>query len=204
MKSKKISKLVVQRLELYLKYLKTLPDSVTNISATAIAKALDLGEVQVRKDLARVSCGGRRRTGHMRDRLIRDIENFLFFGFTTNAIVIGAGKLGQALLAYDGFVNADINLMAGFDLKAEPTCTENGKPIFPVAQLESFCKNNNVQIGIITVPEDSAQQVCDCLVTCGVQAIWNFAPIHLNAPDHIVVQNENLAVSVTALRLQLQ
>ncbi len=204
MKPKKISKQLLKRLPLYLDHLKSLPENSENISATAIAKSLDLGDVQVRKDLARVSGGGRRRTGHVRERLIRDIESFLDFATTTDAIIVGAGKLGQALLDYHGFEKTGINLIAGFDVMPEPASSETGKPIYPVTQLESFCNMKNIRIGIIAVPEESAQGVCDLLVSCGILAIWNFAPVHLNVPDYVVVQSENLAVSLTALRMQLK
>lgn len=204
MKAKTISKLQVKRLELYLDYLKTLPDTTVNISATAIAKALDLGHVQVRKDLARVSDGGRCRTGHVRERLIRDIEHFLISGTTTSAIVVGVGKLGQALMVHPGFEAAGIRVAAGFDIAVDAASAESGTPVYPMDQLKTYCETNSIQIGIIAVPEEAAQDVCNTLVACGIQAIWNFAPVRLIVPEHIVVQNENLAISATTLRLQLQ
>ena len=202
MKIAKVSKLLVKRLELYLNYLKTLPDTVVNISATSIARALELGDVQVRKDLARVSDGGRCRTGHVRQRLIRDIESFLTFGGATAAVVVGVGRLGQALLDHNGLEMAGIQLLAGFDL--QPREAASGTPVYPLEQLEAYCRANPVQIGIIAVPEEAAQEVCDLLVSCGIQAIWNFASVRLEVPENIVVQNENLAASATTLRLQLK
>ena len=204
MKPTKVSKQLLKRLPLYLNHLKSLPENSENISATAIAKALDLGDVQVRKDLARVSDGGRRRTGRDREQLIKDIESFLDFATTTDAIIVGAGKLGQALLDYRGFEKTGMNLIAGFDVKPKPVYSERGKPIYPVTQLKSFCSSKNIRIGIIAVPDENAQEVCDLLVSCGIRAIWNFAPVYLNVPDHVVVQSENLAVSLTALRMQLK
>ena len=204
MKPTKVSKQLLKRLPLYLNHLKSLPENSENISATAIAKALDLGDVQVRKDLARVSDGGRRRTGRDREQLIKDIESFLDFATTTDAIIIGAGKLGQALLDYRGFEKTGMNLIAGFDVKPKPVYSERGKPIYPVTQLKSFCSSKNIRIGIIAVPVENAQEACDLLVSCGIRAIWNFAPVYLNVPDHVVVQSENLAVSLTALRMQLK
>ncbi len=204
MKPTKVSKQLLKRLPLYLNHLKSLPENSENISATAIAKALDLGDVQVRKDLARVSDGGRRRTGRDREQLIKDIESFLDFATTTDAIIVGAGKLGQALLDYGGFEKTGMNLIAGFDVRPKSAYSERGKPIYPVTQLESFCSSNNIRIGIIAVPEENAQEVCDLLVSCGIRAIWNFAPVYLNVPNHVVVQSENLAVSLTALRMQLK
>lgn len=204
MKEKKVSKLLMKRLSLYLNHLKSLPDDVTNVSSATIARALNLGDVMVRKDLARVSNGGRCKTGHVRKPLIRDIEDFLDYGDKTNAVVIGAGNLGKALLEYEGFEAVGIHMLAGFDIRAEGACTKNGKSIYPVEQLASFCEVNRIRIGVLTVPEEAAQRVCDFLVSGGVRAIWNFTPVQLAVPNDILVQNENLAVSLATLRIQLR
>lgn len=199
-----VSKKLLKRLPVYLHYIKTLPEHTENISATRMAKDLGLGDVMVRKDLAKVSNGGRRKLGYVREDLIVDIEKFLDFNSTTDAIVIGAGKLGQALLDYCGFEASGLHIVAGFDRHTTKKFTNGGKPIYPMAKLAQFCEDNQVAIAIITVPAESAQNVCDELVDCGIRAIWNFAPVHLNVPEEIVVQSENLAVSLTALRMQLK
>lgn len=204
MEPNKVSKKLLKRLPIYLNHLKALPEHSTNVSATAIAKALGLGDVQVRKDLAKVSHAGRRRTGRSREQLIRDIEEYLDFAAETGTIIIGTGKLGQALLDYAGFEEAGLNIMAGFDLNPPAKQSETGKPIYPMNRLESFCQHYDVRIGVIAVPASSAQKVCDCLVACGIKAIWNFAPVHLKVPNHVIVQSENLAVSLTSLRLQMK
>lgn len=202
METKNVSRKLLKRLPIYLSYLKSLPEDVSCVSATAMAKALELGDVQVRKDLAKVCAAGKRRTGRSKEQLIQDLELFLDFTNEANTIVVGAGKLGQALMDYEGFENAGLNVMAGFDIDVSKKYTENGKPIYPINRLESFCEVYEVNIGIITVPAESAQRVCDCLVACGVGAIWNFAPVHLQVPDHIIVQSENLAVSLASLRVR--
>lgn len=199
-----VSKKLLKRLPVYLHYIKTLPEHTENISATRMARDLGLGDVMVRKDLAKVSNGGRRKIGHVREDLIVDIEKFLDFNSTTNAIVIGAGKLGQALMDYSGFEASGLHIVAGFDTCTPGKQTNGGKNIYPMTRLAQFCKDNRISIAIVTVPAESAQDVCDVLVDCGIRAIWNFAPVHLNIPDRIVVQSENLAVSLTALRMQLK
>lgn len=204
MEPNKVSKKLLKRLPIYLNHLKSMPDRSENVSATTIAKALGLGEVQVRKDLAKVSHVGRRRTGRSREQLILDIEQYLDFVTETGTIVVGAGKLGQALLDYSGFEEFGLNIMAGFDIQPQEKQSAHGKPIYPMNRLESFCKCYDVHIGIITVPADSAQSVCDALIACGIRAIWNFAPVHLNVPEYVAVQSENLAISLSSLRLQLQ
>lgn len=202
---KEISKATLKRLPTYLAYLKSLPEgSSVNISATALAAGLHMGEVQVRKDLAMVSDGGRPKIGYLRESLIDDIEQFLGYDNTTDAVLIGAGKLGQALLGYKGFDDYGLNILAAFDAKPSREKTEDGKPIYPMDKLEPFCRANKVLMGIITVPGEYAQQVCDKLIGCGIKAIWNFAPVHLEVPPHILVQYENMATSLAVLSMHLQ
>ena len=204
MTSEKIPSKLLMRLPIYLNYVKSLPESTQNISATQMAKALGLGDVMVRKDLAKVSSGGRRKLGYLRETLTADIERFLDVPVTTDAVVIGAGRLGQALLDYEGFDKSGLNIMAGFDLTDSVRYTSSGHPIYPVEQLASFCRDNQIRIAVITVPVDQAQACCDKAVEAGIDAIWNFAPIHLRVPSHVILQNENLAASLTSLRMQLR
>ena len=203
METVKISKRLLKRLPIYLAHLKTLPEN-SNVSATSMAKVLGLGDVQVRKDLAKVSEAGRRRTGRSREQLIHDIEEYLDFAAQTGTIIVGAGKLGRALLDYSGFEESGLNVIAAFDLEPCAEHTENGKPIYHLTRLEQFCKYYDVHIGVITVPAENAQQVCDYMVACGIRAIWNFAPIHLEVPSNILVQSENMATSLAVLSMHLQ
>ena len=205
MNRKEISKSVLKRLPGYLDYLKNIPDDASPyISATALSNALGRGEVQVRKDLAMVSDGGRPKIGYLRERLIEDISQCLGYDNVTDAILVGAGKLGQALLGYGGFSAYGLNILAAFDENPAIGKTENGKEIYPMDQLESFCRRNNVLMGIITVPGNCAQEVCDRLIQCGIKAVWNFAPTHLDVPSNILVQNENMATSLAVLSMHLQ
>ncbi len=205
MERKEISKSVLKRLPGYLSYLKSLPEgTATYISATALANALGMGEVQVRKDLAMVSDGGRPKVGYLRESLIEDISQFLGYDNTTDAILIGAGKLGQALLGYIGFEAYGLNILAAFDVAPTANQTDDGKPIYHIDELESFCYSHNVLMGIITVPVEHAQEVCNKLIAAGIKAIWNFAPTHLDVPANILVQNENMATSLAVLSMHLQ
>ncbi len=199
-----ISKHTLQRLPMYLSYIKGLPeDAPKNISATTIAEALQLNDVQVRKDLASVSSSGKPKVGYNVKDLIAELEAFLGYNDIDNAVIVGAGSLGKALLNYSGFKAYGLNIIAAFDLCEEPTEFQ-GKTVFPIAQLESFCRKVNIHIGIITVPASSAQKICDLLVNSGIRAIWNFAPVHLVVPDGILVQNENMASSLALLSNHLR
>ncbi len=205
MEKKEISKAVLKRLPGYLAYLKSLPENdVRYISATTLASALGMGEVQVRKDLAMVSNGGRPKVGYVRRSLINDIEQFLGYDNTTDAVLIGAGKLGQALCGYSGFSAYGLNILAAFDANPSGAFTGEGKPIYPMDQLSAFCKANKVLMGIITVPAATAQEVCNALIESGIKAIWNFAPTHLEVPENILVQQENMATSLAVLSMHLQ
>ena len=205
MEHKEISKSVLKRLPGYLSYLKSLPDgSATYISATALANALGMGEVQVREDLAQVSDGGRPKIGYLREKLIEDISQFLGYDNTTDAILVGAGKLGQALLGYSGFEAYGLNILAAFDAAPQADKTDDGKPIYNISELEGFCKSHKVLMGIITVPAQYAQQVCDRLIKNGIKAVWNFAPAHLDVPANILVQHENMATSLAVLSMHLR
>lgn len=205
MERKEVSKSVLKRLPGYLTYLKNLPDNGSlYISATALAGALGMGEVQVRKDLAAVSDGGRPKIGYLRESLIEDIEQFLGYDNTTDAVLIGAGKLGQALLGYSGFDEYGLNILAAFDTAPSAEMTEDGKPIYHISRLESFCRSHKVLMGIITVPADCAQAACDQLIECGIKAIWTFAPTHLEVPAGILVQHENMATSFAVLSMHLK
>ncbi|MBQ3193921.1 MAG: redox-sensing transcriptional repressor Rex [Oscillospiraceae bacterium] len=205
MEQKKISKSVLKRLPGYLAYLKSINDPASpHISATALANALGMGEVQVRKDLAMVSDGGRPKIGYLREALIDDIEQFLGYDNTTDAVLIGAGKLGQALMGYKGFDEYGLNILAAFDKRPKMEKTEEGKPVYSIDHLESFCRTHKVLMGIITVPAEGAQAVADQLIAGGIKAIWNFAPVHLDVPAGILVQNENMATSLAVLSVHLQ
>ena len=195
---------MLKRLPGYLAYLKSIPEGTSPyISATFLANALGMGEVQVRKDLALVSDGGRPKIGYLRESLIEDISQFLGYDNTTDAILVGAGKLGQALLGYSGFAAYGLNILAAFDVNPVEDQTE-GRPIYPIDQLEGYCRTNKVLMGIITVPGQYAQEVCDRLIACGIKAVWNFAPTHLDVPAEILVQNENMATSLAVLSMHLQ
>ena len=202
---KKISKAVLKRLPGYLNYLKNNYNSDSPyISATTLANALGMGDVQVRKDLAMVSDGGRPKVGYLRENLIEDIEQFLGYDNTTDAVLIGAGKLGQALMDHKGFPEYGLNILAGFDINPTADTTEDGKPIYPMEMLEKYCHTNKILMGIITVPAPYAQEVCDKLIACGIKAIWSFATVHLEVPPHILVQYENMATSLAVLSMHLQ
>ena len=199
-----ISKATLGRLPSYLEFLRNLPpDKVPYISATAIAKHLGLGEVQVRKDLAAVSGAGKPKLGYGTTELVEKLEDFLGCNQLTPAVLVGAGKLGRALLQYDEFEKYGVKISAAFDSNERVISLGSKTEILPMNQFEYFCKTKNIKLGIITVGEGSAQAVCDQMVKSGITAIWNFAPCKLKVPIGVLLQNENLALSLAHINNQL-
>ena len=196
-----ISKKTLARLPLYLGYLREQKNGgQPYISATTIADALGLNQVQVRKDLALISNGGKPKVGYRISELEAHIERFLGYDNINSAVIVGAGHLGKALMSYVGFKQYGLEIIAAFD--SDPSLwntTFNGITVFPPEKMADIAERLKLHIGIITVPAPHAQEVCDRLVEAGVRAIWNFAPTVLRVPEGILVQNENMASSLALL-----
>ena len=204
MSSSSVTKATLGRVPHYLKFLKELPDDgFEYISATLIARELELGEVQVRKDLNAISGAGKPKLGYVTEELIQKLEDCLGCNRMTSAVLVGAGKLGKALLDYSGFEKFGVKIVAAFDSNETALSLSGKVEILPISQFEQFCKEHNVKLGIITVGEGSAQTVCEQMVSSGIEAIWNFTPCKLKVPKGTLVQNENLALSLAHLNNQL-
>jgi len=202
-----ISIQAVQRMPSYLQYLKHIrADGIETISSAKAAAHFGLSEIQVRKDFASVSpSSGKPKAGFSINSLIDSIEQYLGFRNTNEAVLTGVGSLGRALLSYDGFDAYGLSIVAAFDCDTIKIGTDiNSKPILPSDEIDRVCHRMNINIGIITVPAEHAQYVCNQYVSGGVRAIWNFAPVHLCVPKGILVQNENMAVSLAMLSKHLR
>ena len=200
-----IPKSTLGRIPVYIQYLKEVSeDGISTISATKIARGLSLGEVQVRKDLALISGHGKPKIGYEKIKLMQDLESHLGYENSTNAVLIGAGKLGRALLDFGGFEEFGVRIIAGFDCNDTALSISKTKSVLPIMDIEKYCTDNNVKIGIITVGQGSAQEVCDRLIKCGIKAIWNFAPCALAVPEDVILKQENLALSLAHLNAQIK
>ena len=196
----KISIQALQRLPYYLKYLEENSDK-EYISASQIASTLELTEIQVRKDLA-ILCETRGipNKGFYTKDLISGINKFLGYDNSKDAILIGAGNLGKALLSYNGFEKYGINIVAAFDNNEKIIGKKfNSKEVFSIKKLKSMTKRLKIHLAILTVPDEAAQEIVDVLVESGVLAIWNFTSVHLITPKDILVKEENLASSLSIL-----
>lgn len=196
-----IRRATLGRLPMYLQYILENVDSPT-ISASKIARDLGLGEVQVRKDLSMICDAGRPKVGYETDVLRTCIENILGTHELTPVVIIGAGRLGQALLGYNGFLEFGLKIIAGFDNDPDKYGTEVfGKKIYPISDFQGYCSANNVSIAALTVPASEAQEVAEFAVKNGITAIWNFAPYKINVPENVCVKQENLALSLAHLNI---
>ncbi len=177
-----------------------------NISAASMAKELQLNDVLVRKDVAAISTtGGKPKAGFPVDRLIHDIESYMGYHTTKEAVLVGVGSLGKALLRNEEFEMYGLKIVAAFDNRRSVIHKQiNGIEIYSAAKLKDYCLKRNIQIGIIAVPSGAAQEVAEKMVDGGVQAIWNFALVKLMVPDGVLVQNEDLASSLAMLSQHLR
>ena len=202
MKKKSVSRNQLMRMPIYRNYLQDkLKKGILEISAPTMARELKLNEEKVRKDISLVSSQeGKPRQGRDVELLIKDIEEFIGYNTRTNAVLVGVGHLGSALLAYQGFSEYGIDICMAFDANPERDGeVVAGKRVYYTKNMSMLCRIMDIKIAIITVPSQYAQSVCDVLVEAGVKAIWNFAPTHLIVPSDVVVYNENMAASLAVL-----
>ncbi len=201
-----ISRATIGRMPSYLRFLKEKElAGERTVSSTAIAEELNLNAVQVRKDLAVISSvAGKPKLGFEIADLIADINRFLGYDNVTDAVLVGAGGLGRALVGYVGFKNYGLNIVAAFDSSPKLIGKKfGGVQVYDAAETSRLVRRLNVLIGIIAVPKEAAQQVADELVEGGVRAIWNFAPANLVLPQNVAVKNEDMAASLAILSKRL-
>ncbi len=203
---KQISKNLVYRVPVYLTVSRRLlKDGARYITAPQISAITGINVETVKKDLSQIcKTPGNPKLGREADVLVSEIIEFGVYTKLTNAVIIGAGHLGSALLNYDGFNEWGLQIIAAIDNNpALINTTINDKQIHGVDDLDKIIKEYNVQIAIITVPKEYAQELVDHAVAAGVKAIWNFAPTHISVPKDVVLQNENMASSLSLLNYNL-
>lgn len=201
-----VPKSTLSRLPLYYSHIRKMQQQGEKyVSAAAIAQSLNLNPVLVRKDLSGVSSmEGKPHAGFEIDTLIKDLSEYLGYNKVDEAILVGVGSLGRLILTNKEFSSMGLNITVGFDKDPDLHGLQiDDKFILPMEKMESYVKRTGVKIGIITVPADQAQAVCDQMVNCGILAIWNFAFTLLNVPQGILVKNENLPSSLAVLSHQL-
>lgn len=205
MKSDKISEAVVRRLPVYLRYLNELHKrEVTTVSSQELGQKLDLNPAQIRKDLAYFGDFGRKGIGYDVSYLIEKIRQILKLDQRINVALVGAGNLGHALSNYNAFLKDNMKIIAVFDAHPAKIGTSiNNLTVQPMEELERTVRDNAIRIGIITVPDFEAQNVANQLISAGIEAILNFAPIILKAPAHIRIHTADFTTDLQSLAYYL-
>lgn len=200
-----VSEPALKRLPLYHRFLKEWQATGREtVSCTDIGLDLDLDPTQVRKDLESVGIVGRPRIGYGLANLIDELERFLGWNNVNDAFLVGAGSMGSALLGYHKFEQCGLKIVTAFDLDPSKTGTRiHGKHVLPLEKLPDLARRMHILIGIITVPATEAQAVADLMIEGGIRAIWNFAPIRLRSPEHVIIHNEDLYCSLASLSQKL-
>jgi redox-sensing transcriptional repressor len=164
-----------------------------------LADAVGVTSTQVRKDFSLFSISGNKRGGYQIDALLERLNVILGKNEVQKVALVGAGHLGSALLRYTGFEREGIRICALFDIDPAKLNPKAPIPVLPMAELEPFCKTNQIRIGILCVPDLAAQQVLDALLHAGIKGVLNFAPVVLKAPDDCIVSNVNIEIELENL-----
>src|SRR3569833_2256251 len=191
----------LNRLPQYHHYLTELKGKgISRVSCSVIGNDLNLVAVQVRKDLQFTGIVGKPKTGYSVPDLIQAIESFLGWNNVNDAFLVGVGNLGTALLGHERFSNFGLSIVAAFDADPEKVGQWiHGKAVLPLVILADLAQRMSIHLGIITAPAEYAQNIADEMIKGGIQAIWNFAPVRLITPAHIIVHNEDLYSTLASL-----
>lgn len=197
----KVPEPTLRRLPWYLSNIKLMKEKGEQyVSSTQISKEINIDASQIAKDLSYVNISGRTRVGYNIDALIEVLESFLGFTNMHKAFLFGVGSLGAALLRDSGLHHFGLEIVAAFDVNPELVGKDlNGIPIFHSDDFEAKMKEYDVNIGVLTVPINIAQEITDKMVDGGIKAVWNFTPFRIRVPENIVVQNTSLYAHLTVM-----
>jgi redox-sensing transcriptional repressor len=174
------------------------------ISGTVIAQELNLEPIQVRKDLAITGIVGKPKKGYPVEELIKAIERYLGWDQKHEAVLVGAGNLGSALMGYQEFLRHGLHFVAAFDTDPQKVGTQvHGVTVRAMDDLEPAIKEIKAEIAVLTVPSAFAQSTAEALVRAGITSIWNFTNTKLKVPDTIVMQREDLSSGYAMLSVQM-
>lgn len=185
----------LRRLPWYLAYVSLLRQrGVEYVSSTGISRGINVDASQIAKDLSFLDIKGKTRIGYEVKLLEHKLEEFLGFRRRHNAAIVGVGSLGRALMSDSGLANYGLEIVAGFDVSPAliGTSTPQGLPIYDVTELATRARQLEVEIGIVTVPVEYAQEAADEIIAAGMKAIWNFTPYRIMAPDDVVISNTSI------------
>jgi len=191
---------LIKRLSQYKKILiKLRAMGFVKIFSDNLSDALGISASLVRKDFAATGLTGKRRGGYQVNELIAKLNDLLGKNGEQHIIIVGCGKLGSALINYKGFESEQIRIVAGFDANPERQTPDAPIPIFSPDRMESYIREQKIQVAILTVPEEASLQTMERLQSYGIRGILNFAPVLMRSSEHCNVENVNLALEVEKL-----
>jgi len=201
-----IPRKTVYRLSLYYRALqRAKANEIDTVSSAALAKAAGVKPTQLRKDLTYFGQFGTRGLGYNVEALSSRLMEVLGTTHLQPVILVGAGNLGSALLKYPGFAKEGFEVAAAFDsAPSRQRAKDLGVRVLAMTKLKDFIRENHVKMAILTVPSNVAQEVANDLIESGILAILNFAPIILQVPDNVVVNNVDLAIELENLSYFIQ
>ena len=197
--ARSISETVIRRMPVYHRYLKELiEDGVERVSSKELSGLTGFSASQIRQDLNNFGGFGQQGYGYNTKALKDQVDKILGIDKSYKSIVIGAGRLGQAIARYNGFRDSGFNVISLFDIKDDIEDI-SGIKVRNMKDLENYVRYEGVDVAIITVPREVCEEVADRVIDAGVKGIWNFAPYDLKGPEGIVVENIRLNDSLLTL-----
>lgn len=202
---KTIPKTVIERVPLYINYLKNIDcNKVKTISATIISQELGLGEVLVRKDLNMIAGIGKPKIGYYVSDLREKLRSLISTEKKKTVIIVGIGKIGEALARYKGFGLNGFDIIQLFDSDVGKIGRViNQQKVNDISNLESYCQNHQVDMAVLSVDSEHAQDVCNRLSNCGIKGILNFTNVLLITPNQIIVRNVDIVSQLMILALEI-
>jgi redox-sensing transcriptional repressor len=196
----------IRRLPWYLSYVKLLDNlHVEYVSSTQISKELNVQSSQIAKDLSFLNIRGKTRIGYEVHSLVEELEDFLGFNRHHDAVVIGTGSLGTALMQDHGLEHYGLNIVAGFDVRSEVIGQRlGGLPVYDINELASWQQEHHARIAILTVPVENAQEMADQAIASGITALWNFTPCRIKAGDDVVIANTSIYAHLAIIYNRMQ
>jgi len=202
-----VNKKIISRFSQYRKALIRFQElGLIKVFSDSLGEAVGVTSAQVRKDFSLYGISGNKRGGYQIQDLLDELQSILGKDKVHDVVVVGIGNLGQALIHYGGFEKENIHIIAGFDIDPAKLSKSSRIPVYHLDELNTFVCQNNIEIGILAVPDAAAQHVCDIMVESDIKGILNFAPIGLKAPADVVINNvylqaelENVIYFVNAL-----
>jgi redox-sensing transcriptional repressor len=188
----------LRRLSYYLRYLERSRErEMAIISSKELSRGLGLSDAQIRRDLFTLGGFGKRGVGYDVEKLICFLNTFLGLDKPQKSILVGCGNLGKALLQYKGFKKRKFSITHAFDIDGRIIGKKiAGIEVQDIKDLKKVCQKNNIEYGIISTPADSAQEVVNTMIECGIKAVLNFAPIKVHVPKGIIASSVDLTTEL--------